>query len=157
MEILRGPEEEIVDHTWEWLKLLAERRPESLAMMRWNVSLRSWKERLSSQQWLPSCTAARCELSFSLWLFLPSGIFLVAQMVKNLPAMQETWVRSLGQEDPLQEKMATHSSIFAWRIPRTEEPGGLQSVGSQRVGYNWETNTLSSWQKLIQHGKKKFF
>ena len=50
---------------------------------------------------------------------------LGAQTVKNLPAMQETWVRSLGQEDPLQEKMATHSSIFAWRIPRTEEPGGL--------------------------------
>ena len=50
-------------------------------------------------------------------------------MVKNLPAMQETWVRSLGQEDPLEEGMTTHSSILAWRIPRTEESGGLQSMG----------------------------
>ena len=51
------------------------------------------------------------------------------QSVKNLPVMQETWVRCLGQEDPLEEGMATHSSIFVWRIPRTEEPGGLQSRG----------------------------
>ena len=56
---------------------------------------------------------------------------LVAQTVKHLPAMWETWVRSLGWEDPLEEGMATHSSILAWRIPWTEEPGGLQSVGSQ--------------------------
>ena len=52
-------------------------------------------------------------------------------MVKNLPAMTETWVRSLGQEDPLEKEMAIHSSILAWEIPWTEEPGGLQSVGSQ--------------------------
>ena len=57
-------------------------------------------------------------------------------MVKNLPAMQETQVQSLGQEDPLEKKMATHSSIIAWRIPWTEEPGRLQSMGLQRVGYN---------------------
>ena len=55
-------------------------------------------------------------------------------MVKNLPAMQETWVRLLGWKDVLQKEMATHSSTLAWRIPWTEEPGGLQSVGSQRVG-----------------------
>ena len=60
----------------------------------------------------------------------------MAQMVKNLPAMQESWVRSLGQEDVLEKRMATHSSILAWRIPWTEEPGGLQSVGSQRVEHN---------------------
>ena len=59
---------------------------------------------------------------------------LVAQMVKNLPAVQESQVRSLDQEDPLEKGMATHSSIFAWRIPWTEEPGGLQSTGSQRAG-----------------------
>ena len=58
---------------------------------------------------------------------------LVAQTVKNLPAMQETWIRSLGQGDPLEKGMATHSSIFACKIPWTEEPGGLQSMGSQRV------------------------
>ena len=54
---------------------------------------------------------------------------IIAQLVKNLPTMQETWVRSLGQEDPLEEGMATHSSILAWRIPWTEEPGRLQSIG----------------------------
>ena len=58
---------------------------------------------------------------------------VVAQLVKNPPAMRETWVRSLGWEDPLEEGMATHSSILAWRIPWTEEPGRLQSLGSQRV------------------------
>ena len=62
--------------------------------------------------------------------FQYSWVSLVAQMVKNPPAMQETWVRTLGWEDPLEEGMATHSSILAWRIPRTEEPGGLQSMGS---------------------------
>ena len=53
-----------------------------------------------------------------------------------LPAMQETWVGSLGREDPLEKEIATHSSILAWRIPRTEEPGGLQYKGSQRVGHD---------------------
>ena len=61
---------------------------------------------------------------------------LVAQMVKNLPVVQETWVQSLGWEDPLEKEMATHSSILAWRIPWTEEPGGLQSMGSQRVRHD---------------------
>ena len=61
---------------------------------------------------------------------------LMAQMVKNLPAMQETGVLSLGQEDLLGKGMASHSSILAWRIPWTEEPGGLQSMGSQRVGHS---------------------
>ena len=59
--------------------------------------------------------------------------FLVAQMVKNLPAVQETWVQSLDGEDPLEKGVATHSSILAWRIPWTEEPGGLQFIESQRV------------------------
>ena len=59
----------------------------------------------------------------------------MAQTVKNLPAMQETWVRSLGWEDPLEERMATHSSILAWKSPWPEEPGGLQSMGLQRVGH----------------------
>ena len=54
--------------------------------------------------------------------------------------MRETRVRSLGQEDPLEEEMATHSSIYAWKIPWTEEPGGLQSTGSQRVGHDWATS-----------------
>ena len=61
---------------------------------------------------------------------------MVTQTVKNLPAMQETQVWSLGREDPLENGMATHSSILAWRIPWTEESGGLQSIGSHRVGHD---------------------
>ena len=76
------------------------------------------------------------------------GAFPTAQQVKNPPVMQETHkmrVRSLGQEDPLEEEMATHSSILAWRIPWTEEPGGLQSIGLQRVRHNEHSCThLSS-------------
>ena len=60
----------------------------------------------------------------------------MVQRLKCLPAMQETWVQSLGREDPLEKEMATHSSILAWRIPWMEEPGGLESTGSQRVGYD---------------------
>ena len=65
---------------------------------------------------------------------------LVAQRLKCLPAMWETLVRSLDREDPLEKEMATHSSILAWEIPWTEEPGGLQSTGSQRVGHDWATS-----------------
>ena len=61
---------------------------------------------------------------------------LVAQMVKNLPEMRETWVQSLGGEDPLEKEMATLSSVLVWRIPRTEEPGEIESLGSQRVGHD---------------------
>ena len=66
-------------------------------------------------------------------LFSKWAASLVAQSVKNLPAAQETWVRSLGWEDTLEKEMATHSNILAWKISWTEEPGGLQSIGSQRV------------------------
>ena len=73
----------------------------------------------------------------------------MAQMVKNLPAMQETWFRSLGWEDPLEKGMATHSSILAWRIPWTEEPGRLQSMGSQRVRHYCVTNTFLAKSKHL--------
>ena len=72
-------------------------------------------------------------------IYIPTNsawVSLVAQTVKNLPAMRETWVQFLGWEDPLEEGMATHSSILAWRIPWTEEPGGLQFMGLQRVRHN---------------------
>ena len=68
---------------------------------------------------------------------------LVAQVVKNPPAMQETWVQSLGWEDPLEKGIATHSSILAWRIPWTEEPGRLQSMGLQRVRDNEASFTFN--------------
>ena len=64
-------------------------------------------------------------------------------MIKNLPTMQDTWVQSLGQEDPLEKGMATHSGILAWKIPWTEEPGKLKSIESPTVRHNWATNTFT--------------
>ena len=75
-------------------------------------------------------------LSLSLSLTETSDMF---QMVKSLSKMLETQVRSLGQEDPLEKEMATHSSTLTWKIPWTEEPGRLQFMGSQRVGHDWVT------------------
>ena len=72
-----------------------------------------------------------------IWLYDPMNASLVAQMVKRLPAVREASVRSLGQEDPLEKEMATHSSILTWRIPWMEESGGLQPTGSPRVGHDW--------------------
>ena len=68
---------------------------------------------------------------------------LVAQRVTCLPTMWKTWVRSLGREDPLEKEMVAHASVLAWRIPWTQEPGGLQSMGSQRAGHDWATSLLS--------------
>ena len=70
---------------------------------------------------------------------------LVAQTVKCLPAMREAWVRSLGEEDPLEKKMATYSSTLAWKVPWMEEPGRLQSMGSQRVGHGSATSLHFTW------------
>ena len=102
------------------------------------------------------------------WLWEGSSIFIflkyfekdkwVAQWLKYLPAVWETWVWSLGWEDPLEKEMATHSSILAWRIPWTKEPGGLQSLGSQRVRHDWATSlyftslhTFSNWRHIVQY------
>ena len=76
------------------------------------------------------CLAIFCHGHYHIW------VSLVAQMVKNLPAMWETWVRSLVREDPLEKGTATHSNILAWRILWTEEPGGLQFMGLQRVEHH---------------------
>ena len=73
-------------------------------------------------------------------VFLVVMTSLVTQMIKHPPTMRETQFRSMGWEDPLEKEMATHSSILAWRIPWTEEPGGLQSTGSQRFGHDWATS-----------------
>ena len=67
---------------------------------------------------------------------MKTGGSLLAQTVKRLPVMQETWIRSLGQEDPLEKETATHSSTLAWKIPWMEQPGGLQSMGWQRVEHD---------------------
>jgi len=79
---------------------------------------------------------------------------LVAQTVKNLPPMQETGVSSLSRENPLEKGMATHSSILAWRVPWTEEPGGLQSVGLQRVEHDGATNTFTSHATTMTQGNQ---
>ena len=81
--------------------------------------------------------------------FFLYGASQVAQWINNLAAMQETWIESLGREDPLEQGMATHSSILAWRIPWTEEPGRLQSMESDRVGHDW--SDWNSFFVLIFH------
>ena len=90
--------------------------------------------------WLDfSCIWIKICIVFNL-IYESLWAFLMIQQVKNLPSMKETQemrVQCLGQEDPSKEEMATHSSILAWKIPWTEKPGGLQSVGSQRVGHDW--------------------
>ena len=75
-------------------------------------------------------------LSLIFFFFFSCSFALVAQLVKNLPAVQETRVQPLGWEDPLEKEMTTHSGVLAWKISWTEEPGGLQSMGSQRVGHD---------------------
>ena len=85
---------------------------------------------------MPGTVTAQETVTMSILIFiLGFRASLLAQMVKNMPAMQETWVQSLGREDMLEKGMATHSNILTWRIPSTEEPGGLQSTRLQRVRY----------------------
>ena len=109
-----------------WVLINSERYWKMLEKMTFNCNVmnvsRTWK-----------CSCFSC---------LPSP-FLVAQTVKKLPTTQGTWAQSQGQEDSMEEGMATHSSILAWEIPWTEEPGRLQSMGSQRVGHDWAPNTLT--------------
>ena len=109
-------------------------------------------------QWYEGCRIPRGQTLGNIrTLYWSRQASLVAQPVKNPPEKQETGVWSLGWEDPLKKRMATQSSILAWRIPRTEEPGGLQSTGSERVRHDWEaehTHTKARWGKkgLVQDG-----
>ena len=88
-----------------------------------------------------SCT--RAEIFLLIKGMVGTWASLVSQMVKNLPAMRETWVQSPGQEDPLEKEMAAHSGVLAWEIPWREEPSRLQSMGSQKVGQDWATNNFT--------------
>ena len=94
-----------------------------------------WRSLVGKTQWgrKESDTTERLTHTY----MVLKGASLVAQMVKNLPAVLKTWVQSLGQEDPLEEEMATHSTVLAWRSPWTEEPGKLQSMGLHRVRHDW--------------------
>ena len=102
------------------------------------ASCRSWSS-VSLNSKLPSLLGwnSSCNILDSNWFCRTLG--------KLLPAMEETWVQSLGWEDPLEKEMATHSSVLAWRIPRTGEPGRLQSIGSQRVGHDWATSLRKAY------------
>ena len=102
-----------------------------------------WRVWVTLSLCCPVCPSVKTYLGpDNLWWYSTGGTGYLTQMVKNWPAMQETWVRPLGRDGPLERGMATHFSILAWRIPRTEEPNGLQSMESQRVRHDWATNTL---------------
>ena len=90
------------------------------------------------------CHSLHSQKLKSNWRGFPGG-----SVVKNLPANARDWVQSLIQEDLLEKEMATHSSILAWRIPRTKEPGGLQSMASQRIGGNWATSLVAQLVKNL--------
>ena len=109
-------------------KMKSEMREKS-QFLRWQSEMMAAPGLASGEACLPGLQRASLSLTS-----------LVAQMVKRLPGMQETWVRFLGQEDPLEKEMAIHSSTLAWKIPWTEEPDRLQSMGSQRVRHNWATS-----------------
>ena len=130
----------------DWLVLC---RPGRLLSVFYPFALLSLRVTTTYLRILTSSRCSRNVRSFSwrmvtlLFHFLYKGTFPVAQTVKNLPVMRETQVWFLGREDPLEKGMATYSSILAWRIPWTKEPGGPQSMGSQRAGHNWATDTLT--------------
>ena len=123
----------------------------------WDLSVLTsdWTQTMAVKAWIPKHLATRevpilkneilnmTIFPLGSFLYIPKDSidFPVAQTVNNLPTMQETRVWSLGLEVPLEKGMAIHSSTLAWRIPWTEKPGRLQSMGSQRVGDDWETNT----------------
>ena len=110
------------------------------SILAWRIP---WTEEPGRLQSMGSQRAGRGWVTDTFTFTEYPGASLVAQMAKNLPAMQETQVWSLGGEDPLEKRMATHSSILAWEMLWTEESGGLQSIGSQRVRHNWVTNTFT--------------
>ena len=122
-------------------------------LLRWSVTLLRW-----SINFVGNVLKGKFSVELLSLLVLNSSIYkegvsLMAQTVKNLPVMEETWVWSLDWEDPLEKGMITHSSILTWRIPWTEEPGWLQSIGSQRVGHHWATKHTHTHTHL--QGKKK--
>ena len=107
--------------------------PEPLPLQQSTADLYTSTGDTQTQFWLSFCGVSGSWCAFISRTTLKEESALVAHRLKSPPAMRETWVRSLGPEDPLEKEMATHSSVLAWRIPGTGEPGWLQSTGSQRV------------------------
>ena len=125
----RGAGHSVLALVTEVLLAILEVRPQSAMGNWWFSSVQSLSRvRLLATPWI---TALQASLSLT---------SLVAQRLKRLPSVRDTWVQSLGQEEPLEKEMATHSSILAWRIQWTEEPGRLQSRGLQRAGHDWATS-----------------
>ena len=110
-----------------------------------NLENRAWKDTS-----VASMTWKLANNQYGMGTINQSWVSLVAQMVKNLTAVRKTRVWSQGMGDPLEKGMATHSSILAWRIPWTDEPGGLWCMGLQRVGHNWAIFTFTTNQKRCQ-------
>ena len=138
---------------FHWIWILEPQVPNNLILWWWHRSQSSGSAKLRPHtSFILSLSSFYCmpvayQTSWQLWWPSPhlgfySSVWasLVAQRVKRLPAMQETWVQYLGQEDPLEKETATHSSTLAWKIPWTEKPGGLQSMEFQRVGHDWATS-----------------
>ena len=112
-----------------------------MAIIKKSINNKFWRGCGEKGTFLHCCW--ECKLVKPLW-----KTSQVAQKVKNLLSVWEIQFRSLGQEGLLEKEMATHSSILAWRAPWTEEPGGLQSIGSKRIGYNRATNTHTTWKTV---------
>ena len=133
----------------DWFDLLAVQDPQESSPHHNSKTSVLWHSAFFMVQLSNSYMTTGKTIGLTIWTFLSKwrsllfnmlprfGASLVAQMVKHMPAMWETQVRSLGQEDPLEKEMATYSSTLAWKIPWTEEPGRLQSVWLQRVRHNW--------------------
>ena len=120
------------NNTWSWKWLMLNRTVQLQLLQRYWLG-----HRLGLPWYWMVCLGNEQRSLCRLWDCIQIGTSLVAQTGKHLSTMQETRVRSLGQEDPLEKEMAIHSSILAWKIPWTEEPGWLQSMGMQRVRHDW--------------------